>query len=76
MSLMDTIKEKLGMSKDKASDAMRQHGDKVEQGIDKAGRTIDSKTGGKHSDQVGKGTAKAKDAAHDYGEGGGKGNAS
>src|SRR5262249_4714504 len=29
MSFMDTLKEKLGMSKDKAGDLARQHGDKI-----------------------------------------------
>ncbi|SEN38555.1 antitoxin [Actinacidiphila rubida] len=68
MSFMDTLKDKLGMSKAKTDDMMRQHGDKVDQGIDKAGQAVDSKTGGKHSDQVQTGVDKTKDAAHKYGE--------
>jgi VIT1/CCC1 family predicted Fe2+/Mn2+ transporter len=75
MSLMDTLKEKLGMSKGKASDMMRQHGDKVDQGLDKAGRAVDSKTGGKYSSQIDSGVDKAKNAAHNYGDQGGGGSA-
>jgi VIT1/CCC1 family predicted Fe2+/Mn2+ transporter len=71
MSFMDTLKEKLGMSKGKADDMTREHGDKVDQGIDKAGQAADSRTGGKHSSQIDSGADKAKDAAHDYGEQGG-----
>ncbi|WP_037913866.1 antitoxin [Actinacidiphila yeochonensis] len=68
MSFMDTIKDKLGMSKGKADDMVREHGDKVDQGLDKAGRAADSKTGGKYDSQIDSGVDKAKDAAHDYGE--------
>jgi VIT1/CCC1 family predicted Fe2+/Mn2+ transporter len=71
MSFMDTLKEKLGMSKGKADDMMREHPDKVDQGIDKAGQTADSKTGGKHTSQIDSGTDKAKDATHNYGDQGG-----
>ncbi len=75
MSFMDTLKEKLGMSKGKASDMMRQHGDKVDQGLDKAGDAVDSKTGGKYSSQIDSGVDKAKNAARDYGDQGGGGTA-
>ena len=68
MSFMDTLKGKLGMSKDKAGDLAQQHGDKVHQGLDKAGETADSKTGGKYGDQIDSGVDKAKDAVQDYGD--------
>ena len=68
MSLMDTIKEKLGMSKDKSDDMVRQHENQIDQGIDKAGRAADSRTGGKYGDKIDSGVDKAKDATHDYGE--------
>jgi hypothetical protein len=68
MSFMDTIKEKLGMSKDRAADVAHQHGDKIDQGLDKAGHTVDSKTGGKHSSQIDSGVGKAQDAVKDFGE--------
>lgn len=47
--------------KEKAKDALGQHGDKVDQGIDKAGQTIDERTGGQHSEHITKGTEKAKE---------------
>jgi MT0933-like antitoxin protein len=50
MGLMDKVRGMLG-----------QHGDKVEQGIDKVGDVIDDKTGGKYAGQV----DKAQDAAKD-----------
>ncbi|MEE4545508.1 antitoxin [Streptomyces sp. V4-01] len=71
MSFMDTLKDKLGMSKGKADDMMREHGDKVDQGVDKAGQAADSRTGGKYSSQIDTGEDKAKDAARNYGDQGG-----
>lgn len=58
MGLLDTIKEKLAP-----------HGDKVDQGVDKAADMVDDKTGGKHSDKIdgaaehAKGALGAKDEA-------------
>lgn len=76
MSFMDTLKGKLGMSKDKAGDYAREHPDKVDSGIEKGGQTADSRTGGKHSDQIDTGVDKAKGAVDDYGnQGGGQGSA-
>jgi hypothetical protein len=73
MSFMDTIKEKLGMSKGRAGDLMREHGDKVDQGMDRAGQALDSRTGGKYGDRIDTGVDKAKDSAHRYGDQGGGG---
>jgi hypothetical protein len=50
MSIIDKVKGLLG-----------QHSDKAEQGIDKAGETINDKTGDKYSDQVESAQQKAKD---------------
>lgn len=75
MSFMDTLKDKLGMAKGKAGGLARQHGDKVESGIDKAARMADSKTGGKYSDKISSGADKAKNAAQNLGgkgDGGGQ----
>jgi hypothetical protein len=72
MSFMDTLKDKLGMSKGKAGDLANQHGDKIDKGMDKASDTIDSKTGGKYSSQIDSGVDKAKDAVQDYGDKGGR----
>lgn len=49
-------------AKDKLSDAVDQHGEKIAQGIDKAAAVADQKTGGKHADKIQGGAAKAKDA--------------
>ncbi|MFD6857108.1 antitoxin [Rhodococcus sp. NPDC060086] len=55
MGLMDSLKGLLGKGKDYAS----QNPDKVQGYIDKAGDTVDGKTGGKYSQHV----DKAQDAA-------------
>lgn len=73
MSFMDTLKGKLGMSKEKAGDLTKKHGDKIDSGLDTAGRTVDSRTGGKYSDRIDSGVDKAKGAVDDYGDEGGKG---
>ena len=71
MSFMDTLKDKLGMSKGKAGDVARQHGDKIDEGLDKAGKAADSKTGGKYSGQIDSGVKKAKGAFGDTRDKGG-----
>jgi hypothetical protein len=65
MGFMDTIKEKFG-NRSKARDMARQHGDKIDEGTDRAGRTADEKTGGKYDEQIQKGTDKGKDTMHRY----------
>jgi MT0933-like antitoxin protein len=67
MSFMDTLKDKLGMSKDKAGDLAHQHEDKTDQGPDKAGHAADSKTGGTYSGQTDSGMDRAQDAVRDHG---------
>ncbi|NSC24270.1 antitoxin [Streptomyces albus subsp. chlorinus] len=63
MGFMDKVKGMLG-----------QHGDKVQQGLDKAAKVADSKTKGKYSSQIDAGTRKAKEAAQRLaGEGRGPG---
>lgn len=54
--------------KDKAKDALGQHGDKADQGVDKAGRFIDERTGGRHSEHVQQGTDKAKEGLDRFAE--------
>ncbi|WP_245600819.1 antitoxin [Streptomyces sulphureus] len=51
---------------DKVKSALQQHGDKVQQGVDKAADMADSRTQGKYSDQIKSGAQKAKDAAGKY----------
>lgn len=57
MGLFDKLKGKTSDLKDAAAD----HADQIEDGIDKAAGLIDDKTGGKHTDQIDKAAAKAKD---------------
>lgn len=52
----------LDNAKNKLSEAVDKHGDKVATGIDKAASTIDAKTKGKYSDKLTSGADKAKDA--------------
>ncbi|GAA3462622.1 antitoxin [Saccharothrix longispora] len=54
--------------KDKAKDALGQHGDKADQGVDKAGQFIDERTGGRHSEHVQQGTDKAKEGLDRFAE--------
>lgn len=46
---------------DKAKDALNEHGDKVDDGIDKAADIADDKTGGKYTEHIDTGAEKAKD---------------
>ncbi|WP_030260702.1 antitoxin, partial [Streptomyces violens] len=62
MGLLDNLKAKAGLLKDKAGDFAHQHEDKIDRGLDKAGRAADTRTKGKYSGQIGTGTTKAKEA--------------
>ena len=46
---------------DKAKDALSEHAEKVEAGIERAGDFVDDKTGGKYAEHVDKGQAFAKE---------------
>ena len=46
---------------DKAKGLINEHGDKIEDGLEKAGAMVNQKTGGKHEDKIDKGLAKAKE---------------
>lgn len=54
MSFLDKFKKQAGQVVDK-------HGDKINQGLDKAAHTIDERTGRKHSGKITKGVTKAKE---------------
>ncbi|MGK5547131.1 antitoxin [Streptomyces sp. URMC 127] len=78
MGLLDTLKTKLAPAKEKIGDLAQQHGDKIEQGLEKAAKVVDEKTKGKYSSQIRTGTGKAKDAIerlaeHEGGKGGSSG---
>jgi MT0933-like antitoxin protein len=50
---------------DKAKDAVEQHDDKVDQGLEKAGDFADQKTGGKYDDKIDKGVDAAQQRTGD-----------
>ncbi|MGW3210214.1 antitoxin [Streptomyces sp. NPDC001135] len=56
--------------KDKAEDIAEAHGDKIAEGLEKAGDLIDDKTGGKHSDTIDTAVDKAQDLVEKLGENG------
>ena len=58
MSFLDDAKKKL-------EDAVDEHGDRIGDGLDKAGRLADEKTGGKHSEKIAGAVDRAKDALDD-----------
>jgi hypothetical protein len=60
--------DKLDGLKDKAKEAVGQHGDKVDQGVDRAGQFADERTGGKHTSQIDQGEQKAKEGLDRFGD--------
>ncbi|MGK5728715.1 antitoxin [Streptomyces sp. URMC 124] len=78
MGLLDALKAKLAPAKDKIGDLAQQHGDKIDQGLEKVAKVVDEKTKGKYSSQIHTGTGKAKEAIDrlaekEGGKGGGSG---
>lgn len=61
MGLFDKLKKK-------AEDLAEDHGDKIEDAIDKVADIADDKTGGKYSGQIDTGAEKAKDFVEDLGD--------
>lgn len=47
--------------KDKATEAVDEHGDKIGEGLNKAGDFADEKTGGQYGDKIDQGADMAKD---------------
>lgn len=75
MSVLENLKAKAGVMKDKAAGFTRQHEEKIERGLDKAVKTVDAKTKGKYRDRLETGAGKAKGALGRFShapEGGGK----
>ncbi|WP_225830307.1 antitoxin [Streptomyces sp. NK08204] len=62
MGMFENVKAKLAPAKDKVSDLARQHGDKVQHGIDRAAKVVDDRTKHKYSDKIQAGTGKAREA--------------
>ena len=51
----------MGGFMDKAKDLAEQHDDKVDQGLERAGDTVDERTGGGHSEHIDRGVDFAQD---------------
>ncbi|MEU5611375.1 antitoxin [Streptomyces sparsogenes] len=66
MGALDNLKAKAEAMKDKAVDFTRQHESRIERGLDKAVRTVDTKTKGKYRDKLETGADKAKDALNRF----------
>ncbi len=54
--------------KKQAENLAEEHGDKIEDGIEKVAEIVDDKTGGKHSDKIESGAEKAKDMVEKLGD--------
>lgn len=54
--------------KKQAENLAGEHGDKIEDAIEKVAETADDKTGGKHSDKIESGAEKAKDMVEKLGD--------
>ncbi|MBH5337342.1 antitoxin [Streptomyces pactum] len=61
MGLLDTLRARAGAAKSKAGDFVQQHEDQIQRGLDKAARTVDSRTKGKYRGRIETGTGKAKE---------------
>ncbi|HVD81729.1 MAG TPA: antitoxin [Propionibacteriaceae bacterium] len=51
---------------DKAKDAVSEHSEQIDAGIDKAGDLVDNKTQGKYVEQVDQGQEMGKDKLRDF----------
>jgi hypothetical protein len=60
MGFLDKLKKSTADVTDKARDLAAEHGDKIDDGIDKAADLADDKTGGKHTDKIDKAADTAK----------------
>lgn len=54
--------------KDKGKEAAGQHGDKIDEGIDKAGEKVKEKTPDQHDDKIDQGVERGKQAVEDFGQ--------
>ncbi|AGP54588.1 MULTISPECIES: antitoxin [Streptomyces] len=62
MGLMDNLKAKAGQMKGKAGSFAQQHEARIGRGLEKAAKSVDTRTKGKYSAKIETGTGKAKDA--------------
>lgn len=68
MSFLDKLRRRAPELKQRAGEMARDHGDKIDQGIDKAAGYADRATKGKYSDKIDGAAGKAKDAADRLGD--------
>ena len=61
MGMFDNLKGKADQLREKASGLVDQHGDTIDKGLDKAGEIVDQKTGGKYTEKIATGKAKARE---------------
>ncbi len=60
------LKDKFDKAKDKGQEMAREHGDKIDKGIDRGKDFMDEKTGGKYSEQMEKGADKAREGVKKF----------
>ncbi|MEU9299867.1 antitoxin [Streptomyces sp. NPDC048269] len=62
MGLLDNLKAKLAPAKDKVGDLAQKNEGRINEGLDKMAKAVDSKTKGKYSERITTVEAKAKGA--------------
>ncbi len=73
MGFLDDVKKQAEELKDRATEFVGQHGEKITEGLDRVAGKLDSGTQGKYSDKIQSGAAKAKEAVHRFGDNNGNG---
>lgn len=68
MGLLDKFRGRTDALKDKAGDIAHDHGDKIGEGLDKAGGAVNKATRGRFEDKIDKATGKAKEGVDKLGE--------
>lgn len=68
MGFLDDVKKQAEELKERASDFVGQHGDKISEGIDRVASKLDNGTQGKYSEKIQSSAAKAKEAAQRFGD--------
>lgn len=64
-SLFDKAKKAVEGLVEKAPQIAKQHGGKIDKGLDRVADQVDKRTGGKHSDKIRGARERAKDAVDD-----------
>lgn len=62
MGFLDALKTGLAPVRGRVSDLARQHGGRIDHGIEKAARMVDRRTGGRYADRIESGTVRARRA--------------